>query len=240
MQGLILLMLSRISFAASNGRYLERPPYSPDISPCNYDVFAKMKDPLWGTRNIREDIIRAVGRSLLDINKSGCPEDVQCHPKYDRWWYTWGGILVKLCLPQLIKSFQNYSGVATTLYSTLVYSFLSQQCAYDYRGAGFSMFKHTLQFFKWFLLMRQPAWWCVTFLSFLFLKRAFNVPNTPTNLVTSKLINCRLDMNILLLFETYSKPAWPYRSLQRETKATYTQRYEILLEVLKETHKGWN
>jgi len=56
---------------------LEQPPYSPDMSPCDYDLFAKMKEPLRGIRyNTREAIIRAVGRSLLDINRSGRADGV--------------------------------------------------------------------------------------------------------------------------------------------------------------------
>ena len=48
---------------------LEQSPYSPDMSPCDYDLFAKMKEPLRRLRyNTRGVIIRAVGRSLLDIN----------------------------------------------------------------------------------------------------------------------------------------------------------------------------
>jgi hypothetical protein len=41
------------------------------MSPCDYNLFAKMKEPLRGIRyNTREAIIRAVARSLLDINRS--------------------------------------------------------------------------------------------------------------------------------------------------------------------------
>ena len=29
---------------------LKNPPYSPDMSPCDYDLFAKMKEPLRGTQ----------------------------------------------------------------------------------------------------------------------------------------------------------------------------------------------
>jgi transposase len=49
---------------------LEQPPNSPDMSSCDYDLFTKMKETLRGKRyNTREAIIRAVGRSLLDINR---------------------------------------------------------------------------------------------------------------------------------------------------------------------------
>ena len=33
-----------------------------------------------------------------------------------------------MCLPQIIKSFQNYRGVATTFYPTLVYVLCNQKC----------------------------------------------------------------------------------------------------------------
>jgi hypothetical protein len=52
------------------------------MSPCDYDIFAKMKEPLRGTRyNTREEIIRAVGRSLLDINTSGRADGVRRLPQ---------------------------------------------------------------------------------------------------------------------------------------------------------------
>jgi hypothetical protein len=42
------------------------------MSSCDYDLFAKMKEPLQGTRyNTRGEIIHAVGWSLLGINRSG-------------------------------------------------------------------------------------------------------------------------------------------------------------------------
>ena len=57
---------------------LELPPYSPNMSPCDYDLFAKKKEPLRGIRcNTREATVRAVGRSLLEINKSGRADGVQ-------------------------------------------------------------------------------------------------------------------------------------------------------------------
>ncbi|PNF43542.1 hypothetical protein B7P43_G03933 [Cryptotermes secundus] len=63
-------------------KILQHPPYSPDMSPCDYDLFAKTKEPLRGTRyNKREEIIRAVGRSLLDINRSGRADDVRRLPQ---------------------------------------------------------------------------------------------------------------------------------------------------------------
>jgi transposase len=48
---------------------LEHPPYSPDMSPCDYDLFAKIKTQCKRHHNTREEIIRAVGQSQLDIKK---------------------------------------------------------------------------------------------------------------------------------------------------------------------------
>jgi hypothetical protein len=48
----------------------------------DYDLFTKMKEPLRSTcYNIREEIFRAAGWSLLDINRSGHADGVQCLPK---------------------------------------------------------------------------------------------------------------------------------------------------------------
>ena len=46
--------------------------YSSDMSPCDYDLFAMVKEPLWWTRyNTRNQLIRAIGRSIWYINKDG-------------------------------------------------------------------------------------------------------------------------------------------------------------------------
>jgi hypothetical protein len=67
-----MLLLGRWRWAI-----LEHPSHSPGIRPCDYDLFAKMKEPLRGTRHsTREEIIRAVGRLLLDINRSGHADGV--------------------------------------------------------------------------------------------------------------------------------------------------------------------
>ena len=51
---------------------LEHPPNSPDMIPCDYDFFTKVKEPLRGTRyNIVDELIRALGRSIRNINKHG-------------------------------------------------------------------------------------------------------------------------------------------------------------------------
>ncbi|KAJ4434037.1 hypothetical protein ANN_16356 [Periplaneta americana] len=60
---------------------LEHPPYSPDMSPCDYDLFAKVKEPLRGTRyNTRDELIRAIGRSIRNINKDGRADGVRRLP----------------------------------------------------------------------------------------------------------------------------------------------------------------
>ena len=52
-------------------------PHSSDMSPCNYDIFAKAKEPLRGTRyNTRDEIIHAIGRSIQNINKDGQADGV--------------------------------------------------------------------------------------------------------------------------------------------------------------------
>ncbi|PNF20120.1 hypothetical protein B7P43_G04750, partial [Cryptotermes secundus] len=58
------------------------PQCSADMSLCYYDLFAKMKEPLQGTRyNTREEIICAVGRSLLNIDRSGRTDGVRRLPQ---------------------------------------------------------------------------------------------------------------------------------------------------------------
>ncbi|KAJ4447407.1 hypothetical protein ANN_09414 [Periplaneta americana] len=56
---------------------LEHPPQSLDMSPCEYDLFAKVKEPLRGTRyNTRDQLIHAKWRSIRNINKDGRADGV--------------------------------------------------------------------------------------------------------------------------------------------------------------------
>ena len=56
---------------------LEHPPYSPDMTPYSYDLFAKVKEQLRGTRyNARDEFTRVIGRSILSINRDGRALDV--------------------------------------------------------------------------------------------------------------------------------------------------------------------
>ena len=58
---------------------LEHPPYSPDMSPCNYYLFAKVKEPLRCIRyNTKYEFIHVIGWSIRNINKDGCTDGVQC------------------------------------------------------------------------------------------------------------------------------------------------------------------
>ena len=60
---------------------LEHPPYSPDMSPCYYDLFAKVKEPLRGTQyNTRGELIPAIGRSIQTVNKDGRADGIRRLP----------------------------------------------------------------------------------------------------------------------------------------------------------------
>ena len=56
---------------------LEHPPHSPDMSPCDYDLSVKVKEPLRGTRyNTTDKLIRAIGQSIQNANKYGRADGV--------------------------------------------------------------------------------------------------------------------------------------------------------------------
>ena len=51
------------------------------MRPCDYDRFVKMKEPLGGKHyDTREAIIRAIGRSLRDIDRDGRADGVRRLP----------------------------------------------------------------------------------------------------------------------------------------------------------------
>ena len=59
----------------------ERAPYSLDMSPCVYYLFAKVKEPLRGTRySTRDELIHAIGRSIRKINNDGRTDGVRRLP----------------------------------------------------------------------------------------------------------------------------------------------------------------
>ena len=60
---------------------LEHPVYSSEMSPCDYDLFPKVKEPLRRTRyNTRGELIRAIGRSIRNMNKDGRADGVRRLP----------------------------------------------------------------------------------------------------------------------------------------------------------------
>ncbi|KAJ4434117.1 hypothetical protein ANN_16437 [Periplaneta americana] len=63
---------------------LFHPTHSPDLSPCDYDLIPKMKEPL---RDVRfrtvPDILQAVGRSIRNINRTGDATEILRFPH--RW-----------------------------------------------------------------------------------------------------------------------------------------------------------
>ena len=51
------------------------------LRPCDYDLFTKVKEPLrWTRDNTRDELIRAIERSILDINKDGRADDIRRLP----------------------------------------------------------------------------------------------------------------------------------------------------------------
>ncbi|PNF34053.1 hypothetical protein B7P43_G01170, partial [Cryptotermes secundus] len=53
-------------------RLLYHPPYSPDLSPCDFDLIPKMKEPLRGIRfRTVPEILQAADRSIRTINTTG-------------------------------------------------------------------------------------------------------------------------------------------------------------------------
>ena len=103
-QGVTPLLLPRTSCAAGNGRFRNIHRTHP-MSPCDYDLFAKVKDPLRGTRYNTIDELRAIGRAIRNINKDGRADSVRRLPNIwqkvinkGRWLY-WRYINV-VCLWQ--------------------------------------------------------------------------------------------------------------------------------------------
>jgi hypothetical protein len=59
---------------------LQQPPYSPDLAPCDFFLFPKLKKVLKGHRfETMEDIKRNLTKTLLDISKE---EFAKC---FQRW-----------------------------------------------------------------------------------------------------------------------------------------------------------
>ena len=106
---------------------LDHPPYSPNMSPCDYDLFAKVKEPLRGIRyNIWDERIRTIGWSIRNVNKDVRADGVRRLPNIWQkvinkgrgrlyWRYRYINVV-----PLWIKPCQKYRTVAITFYPTLV------------------------------------------------------------------------------------------------------------------------
>jgi transposase len=63
---------------------LPHAPYSPDMSPSDFDLFHKLKQPMRGHRfSCREKVSAAVTRAIQGLNKSGTLNRISNLPK--RW-----------------------------------------------------------------------------------------------------------------------------------------------------------
>jgi len=59
-------------------------PYSPDMSPPDFDLFPKLKEPMHGHRfSSLEEVSAAVTRAIQGLNKSGTLNGIENFPK--RW-----------------------------------------------------------------------------------------------------------------------------------------------------------
>jgi hypothetical protein len=84
---------------------LEHPPYSPNISLCGLCSLRQNERTTaeWHITTQREETVRAVGWSLLDINKSGHTNGVHRLPQIWQKVVHMGAIILEECLPQVIK-----------------------------------------------------------------------------------------------------------------------------------------
>jgi histone-lysine N-methyltransferase SETMAR len=63
---------------------LPHPPYSPDLSPCDFDLFPKLKNQLRGRRyHCLDDLFKEVGRIAKELCTSGAVDGIQKLPS--RW-----------------------------------------------------------------------------------------------------------------------------------------------------------
>ncbi|PAA93177.1 hypothetical protein BOX15_Mlig033582g1 [Macrostomum lignano] len=63
---------------------LPHPPYSPDLSPCDFDLFPKLNNQLRGRRfHCLDDLISEVGRIAKDLCESSAADGIQKLP--GRW-----------------------------------------------------------------------------------------------------------------------------------------------------------
>ena len=127
MQEVTPLLLSWTSCAVGNGRFWNIHHNHP-MSPCNYNLFTKVKEPLRGTQyNTRDELIRVIGWWIRNIKKDGCANGIQCHPNIWQKVINKGGeeLYWKYInvVPLWIKPCQKYRTVAITFDPTLVLVF---------------------------------------------------------------------------------------------------------------------
>ncbi|KAJ4450086.1 hypothetical protein ANN_01493 [Periplaneta americana] len=57
---------------------LEHPPYSPDVSPCDYDLFPRLKEPIRSKRFADiASVLHAVGQSIREIYRNNLANGIQ-------------------------------------------------------------------------------------------------------------------------------------------------------------------
>ena len=80
----------------------------------DYDLFAKVKEPLRGTKyNTRDELIRAIGRPIWNINKDGCVDGEWRLPNIWQKMINKGGYGRYInVVPLWIKPCQKYQTVA--------------------------------------------------------------------------------------------------------------------------------
>lgn len=78
-------LVLRDFFAQNSTHIVPQPPYSPDLAPCDFWLFPKLKRPLRGNRfDSIEEIQRASARALKDIPKS---DYEACFESWKKRWH---------------------------------------------------------------------------------------------------------------------------------------------------------
>ena len=109
------LLLSRTSCTAGNGRFWNIPSTRP-MSPCQYDLFAKVKEPLrWTRHNTRDKLICTLGQSMRKFNKDERADGVR------RVSNIWQKVINKECCNPVNKFMSKLSNCCHYFLSNLVY-----------------------------------------------------------------------------------------------------------------------
>ena len=102
---------------------LEHPLNSLDMSPCNYDLFAKVKEPLRGIwYNTRDKLIHATGQSVWTSTKMNMLMVYDAFQTFGKRWQIVGATLLKVhkcCIPV---------NIAMSEISNWCHYFLSNPC----------------------------------------------------------------------------------------------------------------